>query len=308
MNKCTIHSVLSTLLLLGFLLGCTKEDTSKCWSGVTLSISYTGSAGKDALPELIEEISAYVFDSVGNHVKTVTELTSDLVAANYKMPISLEADQRYKVIVLGVDDEDYTDTILTRSSVSGASAPLVRDIDDFRVLLKHQRDNISSKDLGGFFIAEEQDVEVKRYNNLEYPANLTKNNKRIRFTIEGASSIVRPIVKSKNSIYNKNNDVLDMAYEVIYKPCSEDLVNDMYITTTLRIVEGIAMPLTMESEESENTVEYDLVDLIQSNPKYNTQESLDIEDFFEVEFTYSEDAVISIKVNQWEVINVIPKP
>ena len=308
MNKCIIYSGILVLLTFGLLVGCTKEDVSNCPSGMVLSISYDAPSGDKLLSESIDNISVYIFDSQGKYVKTVTKPTKEIESAGSKMSVYVADSGFYKLITLG-DSEDLDYAIHADISADNTRSltPLVSDIEDFRVQLKHNLDHTITKELGGFFMDTVQNVEAMLSTHNTYTTDLIKNNKLIRVTIKGLSS-VEPIIRSKNSLYNKSNNILDTAKEIIYKPYSIDVAKGVYLTTTLRIMETIDMPLTIESKSSGVVGSYDLVDLIQLNPKYTTQESIDREDTFDLSFVYADDTFISIKVNEWEVINVVPKP
>ena len=309
MNKRIIHSGISALLLFGLLVGCIKEDLSNCFNGITLSISYRNFENKDILSESIENISVYIFDSRGKYVKTVNESIKEIESANYKMSIPMETAGLYQIITLGdVDITDYAVYSDESARNTKSLIPSVSDIDDFRVQLKRGEDNLILKELSDFFIAERQDVEYSNSKNTTYNADLTKNNKLIRFTIDGTSS-VEPVIRSKNSLYDKDNNTPAISEEIIYKPYSSDDEKGIYLTSTLRIVETIRMPLTIERVNGYlKGNSYDLVELIQRNPKYNTQELLDREDTFDIAFKYDGSTVVSITVNDWEVINVTPRP
>ena len=309
MNKRIIHSGISALLLFGLLVGCIKEDLSNCFRGVVLTVTCSNFENEDILSESIENLSVYIFDSSGKYVKTVTESIKEIESTNYNMYIPMETAGLYKIITLGdVDIADYT--VYSDEGVKRTRSliPSVSHIDDFRIQLKYSEDNIINRELGDFFIAESQEIEFQDNRNLTYNADLVRNNKLIRFSIDGLSS-VEPVIRCKNSLYDKENNTPDISEEIIYKPYSSDDEKGIYLTSTLRIVETIRMPLTIEQVNGYlKGNSYDLVELIQRNPKYNTQELLDREDTFDIAFKYDGSTVVSITVNDWEVINVTPRP
>lgn len=313
MNKTKRYSRIATLLILLFLVGCIKEDLSNCERGLKLSFGYKANTDKNdssMLSDNIDSLSIYIFDSKEKFVGSYKESTANIEASNSEMTIPLEKAGIYKIITLGdVNNEDYY--IGERGKSPRYLIPSVSDIDDFKVGLTHSGEGAIDKKLGGFYISGEQEIVVENFDNPIFEIDLIKNVKTINFKLEGIDDVpnAQPVIKAKNSLYDKNNNIIDSAPEITYRPYEYNEVSGIHVVNTLRIIVGVKMPLTiMDGDDLViNNKEYDLVDLIMLHPDYSTQKSIDEESVFDIGFIRSVIGQITITVNGWTIITVKPE-
>lgn len=308
MNKKIIHSGISTLLLVLLFSGCTKEDLSACFPGIKLSFTYIkNTESENNMHGSVDNISVYLFDSNGKYVRVFRESVANLATTNYEMFIPVDIAGDYEIVTLGdVSSEHYTIYIEDEAVRATRS-----DIDNFGLEVIHNN-NIIDRELGNFFISKAQKITTENSNHKTNKVDLIKNNKLIRFTITGLDGMsdYMPVVRAENGLYNSENNTPVTAQEITYKPYNKDSQTGKYLTTTLRIVETVAMPLTIEDEIGNNllpSMKYNLVELIKFNSKYDTQESLDREDIFDIHLDFRNDVMISVTINNWKHVFVIPE-
>ena len=295
--------------------GCIKENRSNCNYDISLLLSYVVEVeGDNLFDQNLDSITVHMFNEDDKYIFTKKENASTIINNGYIMTIPMEEPGTYKAVVIGdTDQKDYTvGSVATPTHTTKALIPNETDLEDFRISVKHTN-GLIDRELGDFFIAISKEVIVTGLESQIVEVMLTKNTKKIHLTINGLgnSSDLTPTIRCKNGTYNSENTIPDNSEEITYKPYTPTATtraNSVFTLSTLRLIEGMPMPLSLESVHGEIPVR-DLMELIKLNPKYKTQEDIDAEDEFNLTLNYGTDGtiLISVTVNNWEHVWVTPE-
>ena len=301
------------LILTVLMTGCIKDNCYKCDYNIPLLLSYVDVDGNNLFHEELDSLSVHIFNENDKYVQAIVEKISTIAANGYVMTIPIEEKGTYKFVVIGdTDQTDYTTGSQAKSkTLTKTLVPFETHIDDFRISVKHT-DGLINRELGDFFIAKQKEILITGIENNKTELMLTKNIKKIHLTINGLgdSPNLTPIIRCKNGTYNSENNIPDNSEEITYKPYTprdKTRANNVFTLNTLRIIEGVAMPLSLKNEQGETKVR-DLISLIKLNPKYKTQKEIDAEDEFNLTLNYDTDGstLISVMINNWEYVWVTP--
>jgi len=303
------------LILTVLMTGCIKENRSRCNYDISFSLSYVVDVeGNNLFDENLNTISIHLFNAENKYVYTKIERVEDVIGNDYVMTIPIDEVGIYNVVVLGdTEQEDYVINSNNKNNTATKMLiPLVTDLEDFRVNVKHDN-GLVNRELGNFFIGNPKDIIVDGLEDLTIEVMLTKNTKNIHLTINGLSqaSDLNPIIRCANGTYNAENTIPDNAEEITYKPYTRNATtraNNQFTTSMLRIIDGMPMPLSIGNDNGE-TIVHDLITLIKLNPKYKTQSDLDNEDEFNLTLNFGTDGstLISVSINSWQHIFVTPE-
>ena len=312
MNKYLLLLLLLTTILA---TGCIKENRSNCNYDISFSLSYVVDVeGNNLFDKSLDSITIHMFNEDDKYVYKKVEDARTIINNGYIMTITLNEPGSYKVVVIGdTDQKDYTIGSYTKSAATTKTLiPNETDLEDFRISVKHTN-RLIDRELGDFFIAIPQEILVTGLESQTVEVMLTKNSKKIHLTINGQGNVsdLAPTIRCKNGTYNAKNTIPDNSEQITYKPyvsTATTRANSVFTLNTLRLIEGIPMPLSFEASNGKIPTQ-DLISLIKLNPKYKTQEDLDAEDEFNLTLNYDTDGttLISVTINNWEHVWVIPE-
>lgn len=328
------RSFLYTMTIVLFAMwGCTHEDTEDCVQGVRLHFTHLlNNQNANLFGAKVNMVSVYVFDKDGLYLDTYTskgiQLTND-----YVMSLPLKAGT-YSFIVLGGDLLTYRVGEMIDPLSNKFSAELKQGITNIKNFSYLIDDNIPSsgplivKDqLSDLFHGILMDFIAPPGKIAEATIDLMKDTKRINVHVIGLSHLDKYIggatkstyaqyldiyINAKNGRYTFQNEIDTTAYSLkhIFEPSVEALDTLKTSTTVLRLMtSGDKSYLNVSLKNKPVSLYYqNIVSQILQNPKYKTQEDLDREDEFTFEIHIGPELNVTIKINGWTILDIIPLP
>lgn len=299
---------------------CTKEDLSMCNPGLGLKFSYLlNNQGANLFGDEVDQMTVFAFDAQGRYYATFSDAGSHL-NNDYVMTLPLPVG-RYTLISWGGDMAQYNPLALIDEDAD-VREPLTKGVttlEQFRLLVK-QQENAGAL---GLYYGNAHDVESKTTTQQTYPIELIKNSNTVRVHFTGMENISggtqqkadqAPMfdvtITANNGRYDYENMIPSAAKPVLYKPHTiSEKPNDLtYDSNMLRLMIGRRPMLrVVNNRTGEEVCNFNIVEAIMKDPKYKTQKDIDREDFFPFEFSVGTDLSISITINGWSIINVIPE-
>ncbi len=325
-----LKNIFICLISFGMLLltACIHEDTSDCNQGVRLHFTHMlNNQNKNLFGDVVESVSVFVFDSDNKYLGTY--MSEGKLGNSYKMDLELKPG-KYNLIVLGGRLEAYQIGEMLNSSTDDFDLSLkkgVTDISKFSFIIKNEFQAGEFMEvnpgLSDLFYGYSDSLNVSFGTYTEATVDLIRDTKKIETRIIGyqylaASQLRNEISKdmdvhitSMNGRYINDNTIDKHAKHLKYLFGEYMLNNDTLKCST------VMMRLFTENDPSElniqipstNQILYkkNMVAQIMKNPKYRTQKDLDREDLFLFDINITPELDISIKINGWEIIEVIPE-
>lgn len=301
-------------------VGCTKEDVSICSPGLLLKFSYLlNNQGVNLFGDEVDQMTVFAFDAQGRYYATFSDAGNQLTN-DYVMTLPLPVG-RYTLISWGGDMAQYNPLALIdeNADVRESLTKGVTTLEQFRLLVKQQENTEAL----GLYYGKAQDVESKTTAQQTYPIELTKNSNTIRVHFTGIDNMPRSAqlkadqtpmfdvtITAHNGRYDYENMIPSAAKTVLYKPHTiSEKPNDLtYDSNMLRLMIGRRPMLrVVNNQTGEEVCNFNIVEAIMKDPKYKTQGDIDREDFFPFEFNIGSDLSVTITINGWSIINVIPE-
>lgn len=299
---------------------CTKEDVSMCNPGLVLKFSYLlNSQGVNLFDKEVKHITVFAFDAQGRYYATFSDAGSHLTN-DYVMTLPLPVG-RYTLISWGGDMAQYNPLAMIDEDAD-VREPLTKGVttlEQFRLLVKQ----LENTEALGLYYGKVEDVESKTTAQQTYPIELIKNSNTVRVHFTGMENMPRSAqfkadqtpmfdvtITAQNGRYDHENSIPSAAKTVLYKPHTiSEKPNDLtYDSDMLRLMIGRRPMLrVVNNRTGEEVCNFNIVEAIMKDPKYKTQEEIDREDFFPFEFNVGSDMSVSITINGWTIINVIPE-
>lgn len=303
-----------------FFSSCTKEDLSSCNTEVHLKLSYLlNNQQTNLFGDGVNEITVFVFDANGHYYSTFSDKGKHLTN-DYVMTLPLPVG-KYSLLVWGGDMSSYQVVEMTDeiNDVSRALTPGQTTLEQFRLLLNEKENRDALK----LYYGKTIEVESKRANDTIYPIEFIKNSNTIRVNFTGLDNLSQSAqsrtgqtsmfdvtITAHNGRYDYENNIPSAAKTVLYRPhIATDTIGELtYDSNMLRLMVGREPMLRVVNRETGVEIcNFNLVEAIMRDPKYTTQEDLDREDFFPFEFSFNPDLSVSISINGWSIIDVIPE-
>lgn len=300
--------VVSTLLA-----SCMKEDLSMCNRGMQIRCSYLlNPQGENLFEDEVSNITVFVFDAAGLYYGVFSDggnhLTND-----YVMTLPLSAGI-YTIVAWGGDITPYDAVSVTSDNIEQSLTKGETTLEQFRLQLKEQE---LQEKLGLYYGIAEQ-VELRSGELNPVPIELIKNSNTVRVSITGLGNTSKAdptpqydvMITAQNGTYTCDNTIPTATKVIRYKPHTtiETATKLTYDSNTLRLMIGQQPMLRVVNNLTGAEVcNFNLVEAIMKDPKYKTQKDLDREDLFQFDFRVNEDLSVSITINGWSVIDVIPE-
>lgn len=301
-------------------VSCTKEDLSMCNSGLQLRFSYMlNDKNINLFGDEVDHVTVFAFDADGRYWATFSDAGSHL-NNDYVMTLPLPVG-RYTLICWGGDMAQYNPLAMIDEGAD-VREPLTKGVttlEQFRLLVK-QQENVEAL---GLYYGKAEDVESKTTAQQTYPIELIKNSNTIRVHFTGIenmpqsaqlkadqTSLFDVTITAQNGRYDHENNIPSAAKTVLYKPHTiSEKPNDLtYDSNMLRLMIGHRPMLrVVNSQTGEEVCNFNIVEAIMKDPKYKTQKEIDRVDFFPFEFNIGSDMSVSITINGWSIIDVIPE-
>lgn len=295
---------------------CTKEDVSMCYPGLQLKFSYLlNKQGVNLFGDEIDQMTVFVFDANGHYYTTFSDGGNHL-NNDYVMTLPLPIG-KYTIISWGGNMSFYNPLAMINESTDVRQPLKVGEttLEQFRLLVKQQENNEAL----GLYYGNAYEVESKTGSLHTYPIELIKNSNTIRVHFTGLDNITQRkgqtpqfdvTITAKNGRYNYENNIPSAAKTVLYKPHTQiEGINELtYDSDMLRLMIGREPMLRVVNHQTGVEIcNFNIVKAIMKDPKYKTQTDIDREDFFTFEFKIGTDMSVSITINGWTIIDVIPE-
>ncbi len=338
MMKLHKYILLHTVLFFSLITGCIKEDMAYCDTDTQYSFNIDmvykrynkqdGSFDADnIIKERIGDISVLLYDSIGNYIKTVREVTGNLSYVEKKLRINVPVDApgRYRYIVLG--DTFGDDFVVNTGSLTKSGS----DLDNFSVEAATYAGKLSREFVEKAYIATEASVLVGE-DVTTATAELFCNNNQIEISISGvkksADDYIELSFSDDNLSFNKENtpsgNVPYIPYFAHEQPETDvlELVHH-YKFETMRLMHSKPLILTInvfDKDGVSHTVHNidimgDVIKKARDNfgrLLYDDQLDLDYQDSYDMSLIFKEDPLtgkvtLEIRVHDWLVVDVIPE-
>lgn len=307
--------ILPTLCLLVSLAGCIKEDRSECNPGVLLKYDYSlNTEYVNLFGAKVRKVTVYVFDEngfyYGCYVDEGAHLTND-----YRMYLPLPAGN-YTMVVWGgtlgtyfIGEADSERTIFQSLLQKG-----ITHIDNFMLLAG--KDVRSLEQLDDLWHGNIRATSVYWVQD-PVTISLMKNTKSLTVKLKDATIgndrndeiPYRVRCEGANAQYMADNSFGKKSHTVTYLPHDISLTRGMMTAKLdlLRLVEGNPVRLVVENRTGKIVFDKDLVRELMRPNRFGTQEELDREDELEVVITRDNDITLTVTINGWDVVEVIPE-
>lgn len=298
-----------------WLASCTKEDLSACNPELQLKFSYLlNGQGVNLFGDQVDQITVFAFDAQGHYYATFSDggnhLTND-----YVMTLPLP-EGKYTILAWGGDMKHYNAVSTKGDNTEQALTKGQTTLEQFRLMLKQQE----NKEALGLYYGNVQDAESKTTAQQTYPIELIKNSNTIRVNITGIEKTAPTradqtpqydvVVTAANGTYNYDNTIPTATKTAQYRPhtTTETATELTYDSNTLRLMIGQSPMLRVVNNQTGDEVcNFNIVEAIMRDPKFKTQKDIDREDLFQFDFRINNDLSITITINGWSIIDVIPE-
>lgn len=316
--KYTLKHILSAIALISCVSSCIKEDRSECNPGVLLKYDYSlNTEHVNLFGAEVNKVTVYIFDEkglyCGCHSEEGPQLTND-----YQMLLPLPIG-RYTVVTWGGDltsyrlgESDNAESVFHEQLKEG-----VTRIEDFTLIAERK----NGQALGALTDLYHGITDVTSTYQAQtlHTVSLTKDTKRVYVTVKDAS-----IGKSKtdaltaapyeiyctgtNGRYRADNNFSSQCAEVKYTPYNIRLeTGTMYATlNTLRPTLDRELRITIKDTTGKSVFDKDLVNFMKKIGNFKNQEDFDREDEYEIVVRMDKDIAVSVTINGWEAIDILP--
>lgn len=320
------------------LASCLQDDFSGCPYGIRLKL-YRFQDGEPVRFQNndADRVVVYAFNEQGVYLEKYSVAGTELINGN-EMLLPLRAG-KYNLVTWAGKLDDYT--VMSKNQ-DGSYVPLqkgVTTIDQFRFYLNgieitgqfDPNKEVEVNHPENLYYGRSENVVALQNCITEEREDLTRDSKEIRVKVVGVSNLfpgvlpVRSVMRSKagenlplavyctatNGMYNYLNAPDTYSYRVKYLMGTAELVNDTFSASTkvLRMLRFGDLRIQIIGTGMRSIIiDQNAIDLIMNSPQFAnvTQEILDRQDVYEFEFRISKNLDVSIKVNGWEISNVIP--
>lgn len=336
--RCKISGLFTALTLaLAGLSGCIREDLSDCRPGILLAYDYSlNTSGTNLFGSEVDKVTVYAFDANGYYVASYSDAGSHLTN-DYLHRIPLPEGE-YTLVVWAGPLEDYLVGEMTDTEVGDIEPPVAdrTHIDDF--MLKLRTDKFGALEIDQTLCPLWHGTVSKAVSDYtgrnKYTAALTKNTHSVVVRLrENSASESRSTavasdaqadglrymveLQSNNGRYTAKNSLCENALGLRYSPLGIAVQEPetRYDFSTLRLMAdrscGSRLVL-VDTRTGKELLNSGLVDLIFDNPGFASQNYLDRTEVFNIDLGVDapidgHSVKVTIKINGWEVIEVIPE-
>ncbi len=306
------------LLLPAFVFAsCTREDTSNCPSYQTISHHYTLNLdGTDQLDTHMDSIKVLRFsdDDIYLGYFTIYNPVND-------QQVEIEVDAPY-ITVLSVGGDHSGFQFLDGATGGGLTInqTLLQDIE---VRLLHE--DYVAYPTTELFMSEPVRVNYSGLVAQNTKISMIQKTKTITVHLLGASSTHNTSISMANAVLDytgypiegstprvytptrtQGADTLSFEYDVV-RLFASDTTGILSIDPLGAVATAPAkLPATTDSPQRtlNNVSTISVVETIMQNPSYQSQSDLDSEDNFEMVIEVDGSVIVSIAINDWEIVNV----
>jgi len=311
--KYTIKTILLSALLLFFVSGCVKEDLSKCNPGVLLKFDYSlNPEYTNLFGEEVDKVTVYVFDENGLYYGCFTEEGTHLTNG-WEMLLPLPPGD-YTIVTWAGPLGTYRigETNADGTAFQNELKKGVTHVDDFMLTAEKGGQPLTALDNLYHGIAH---VTSAYQPETATTVDLMKDTKHLIVTVlyntvtrSGEEASYEVYCTGSNARYMADNRVGKQAEAVVYRPFETftnpgEAVSELNL---LRLVIGRPLRLVVKSKDGKTIFDKDLADVLMATGHYNTQEDFDREDSYRMVIKAGFDGDITITINGWLVVEIIP--
>lgn len=315
----------SMLMLMWLLSGCIYDDRSQCPKRFLLQPYYKlhNKQEVDRFEREVHSLTVHVFDAADRYVCSIHNQGSRYRNGQL-FPIDLE-EGIYSFIVVGEGSSRSFEAGTYHANTPGyfVAGPVVgkTTLADFRVRLKKQGSADAVADpIDEFFFGRLTHQEVMIGDTEPHPVALTKDTKEVEIRFTGTLPAgATPYLYSDNARIDAANLRPADRQTVRHAPYIPSAASHpapaaaaaSYHFHVMRLYDTAhTLHLRLLMPDGSDAIpgfSEELIHRIMASPHYRTQEALDREDYFLIEFKVSAaGTALSIRVNGWEVIPVKP--
>lgn len=313
--KYSLRNMLLATSLLCFASGCIKEDRSECNPGVLLKYDYSlNTEHTNLFGAEVGKVTVYVFDEKGFYYGTYSEegghLTND-----YQMLLSLPVGN-YTTVPWGGKLGTYQvgETNADETAFQSELKKGVTHIDDFMLTAENGGQPLVHLDN---LYHGRADVASVYWPGTATTVELIRDTKHLTVTVEDLSvgrgkangdapyevycTGTNARYLADNSFGKKAEEITNLPYDTYTEPGKA--VSKLNL---LRLVIGREFRLTVKDKEGDRVFDKDLVEAMLATGRFKTQEDFDREQEYNIVIRMDKDVVISIFINGWEVVDIVP--
>ena len=310
--------LLTTALLCGF-SSCIKEDRSECNPGALLKFDYSLNPDYTNLfGNEVDKVTVYVFDEnglyydrfsdEGKHLTNDWEMLLPLPPGNYTtVTWGGPLGTMYRIGETNADETAFQSELkkgVTHISnfmltAENNGQPLV-ELDD----LYHGKADVTSV----FQPTSEDAVTVDLMKNTKHLTVTVKDQRVGKDKADAASAPYEVYCTGANARYLADNSFGKKAETITNRPYNTYTTpgNAVSELDLMRLLIGRPFRLVVKNQEGKTVFDKDLVETMQATGHYNTQEDFDREMRYDVVISMDGDTDITITINGWEVVYIIP--
>lgn len=314
--KYAIKTILLSASLLCFASSCIKEDFSECNPGVLLKYDYSLNPEHiNLFRQEVDKVTVYVFDEnglyydrfseEGNHLTNDWQMRLPLPPGNYTTVTWAGQLGTYRI------GETNADGTTFQSELKKG----VTHIDNF--MLTAEKDGQPLTQLNDLYHGKADVISVYQPETVT-TVDLMKNTKHLTVTVEdqtvgrdraGADNAPYEVYcMGTNAQYLADNSFGKNAETITNRPYNTYTVPGKAVSELdlLRLVIGRSFRLVVNDKTGKKVFDKDLVEAMMATGHFKTQEDFDRELNYNVIITMDKDLGITITINGWIVVEIVP--
>lgn len=313
----SFNKILPALFLFAGLTSCIKEDRSECNPGVLLKYDYSlNPEYTNLFGEEVGKVTVYVFDEngfyydrfsdAGKHLTNDWEMLLPLPPGNYTTVTWGGALGTYRIGETNADETTFQSEL--KKGVTHISNFMLTAEKDGQPLVELDGLYHGKVDVTSVF-QPEQTTTVSLMKNTKH-LTVTVKDRTVGRTRAGEESAPYEVYctgtnaryMSDNSFGKKAETITNRPYKTYTTP--GNAISELNL---MRLLIGRPFRLVVKSKDGKSVFDKDLVQTMMDTGGYTTQEDFDREMRYDVVINMDSDLGITITINGWEVVNVIPE-
>lgn len=314
--KYTIKTILLSASLLCLASGCIKEDLSECNPGVLLKYDYSlNPEHTNLFGQEVDKVTVFVFDENGLYYDRFSEEGSHLTN-DWQMRLPLPPGN-YTAVTWGGALGTYRigETNAGETAFQSELAKGVTHIDNF--MLTAEKDGQPLTQLDDLYHGRADVVSVYQPETAT-TVGLMKDTKHLTVTVQdltvgrgraGAGDAPYEVYcTGANARYLADNSFGRKAETVTYRPYNTYTTPGKAVSELdlLRLVIGSPFRLVVNDKAGRKVFDRDLLEAMMATGHFKTQEDFDRELDYHVVIKTDLDLSITVTINGWEVVDIVP--
>ncbi|AVM53501.1 fimbrillin-A associated anchor protein Mfa1/Mfa2 [Bacteroides zoogleoformans] len=309
---------LQAVIFLLALAGCIGEDRGGCPGILVIEPHYLlhDKGANDRFGEEVHRLELHLFGESGTYLSTMTD-NGPHYSNGQRFEVELP-EGVFHVLAVGGAAEAYETGTYDSKAPEGFSSGLHRGVstlDDFRIRMRKSTGGTEAAHHADSLFFGRLDAGHASTDNYDpQPVYLTKNTKRITLRIRGIAANADARLYADNERIGARNERPADTRPICYTPYetstgADNLAIRCFRTSRLYTDGQLTLQLLEAGTgKAAPGFSFDLTERLRSVPGYATQEGLDRTDHFVIDLTISgKGTLISLRVNGWETVPVVPE-